>query len=419
MERRWWIDGAITGVVLVVGFGWALLMPGDSALDPFGVLLLLAGVLPLLAYRRAPLAVLAANVAVAAVYHLSDYPHEALIPATMVALFAVARYGNRRRTLLVFLVVITLTELGIFYSAESGENTAFLAIDSVGWVLVACVAGEAARLQHAYLAAIVDRAERAERSRDEEARRQVTEERLRIARDLHDLLAHTITVIQVQAGVAAHLLAERKAEPSTVIAALDTISDACVDARAELTATVGVLRSSVAEPRAPLPTLAQLGALAEPIEAAGVAVRIDRTGRVRALAPAVELVGYRIVQEALTNVAKHSGASAARVGLDYADDRLTIRVTDNGRGTGSTTTGLDSNRGMGNATTGFGIVGMTERAEAIGGTLIAAGTNGGFAVTADLPVADRGEASPGVVGKFPDAAAPVGTGRDDFAGAAS
>ncbi|MFC9438088.1 sensor histidine kinase [Nocardia sp. NPDC057030] len=415
MERRWWIDGAITGVVLFVGFGWALLMPGDSALDPLGVLLLVAGVLPLLACRRAPLAVLVANFAVAAVYHLSDYPHEALIPATMVALFAVARYGDRRRTVVVSLVVIALTELGICYSAEAGENTVFLAIDSVGWVLVACVAGEAARLQHAYLAAIVDRAERAERSRDEEARRQVTEERLRIARDLHDLLAHTVTVIQVQAGVAAHLLAERKAEPATVIAALDTISDACVDARAELAATVGVLRSAVAEPRAPLPTLAQLCALAEPLEAVGVPVRIQRTGRVRALAPAVELVGYRIVQEALTNVAKHAGATAARVDLDYADDRLRIRVTDNGHGTASATAGLGSDRGTGGTTTGFGIVGMTERAEAIGGTLTASGTAGGFAVTADLPVADRGEAGPGVLGAAP----PAGAGRDDFAGAAS
>ncbi|MEV6562386.1 sensor histidine kinase [Nocardia sp. NPDC051756] len=264
----------------------------------------------------------------------------------------------------------------------------------------------------------MDRAERAERSRDEEAHRQVTEERLRIARDLHDLLAHTITVIQVQAGVAAHLLAERKAEPATVIAALDTISAACVDARAELTATVGVLRSAVAEPRAPLPTLAQLGALAEPLEAAGVAVRVHRTGRVRALAPAVELVGYRIVQEALTNVAKHSGASAARVDLDYADDRLTIRVTDNGRGTASTTTGLGSSHEIASITTGFGIVGMTERAEAIGGSLTAAGTSGGFVVTADLPLADRGAAGPGLLGKFPDPAE-VQAGPTDFAGAAS
>ncbi|MFE9579732.1 sensor histidine kinase [Nocardia sp. NPDC006044] len=417
MERRWWIDGAITGVVLFIGFGWALLMPGNSALDPLGVLLLVAAVLPLLAYRRAPLAVLLANFAAASVYHLADYPHEALIPATMVALFAVARYGDRRRTVLVSLVVIALTELGVVYSAEPGENTAFLAIDSVGWVLVACVAGEAARLQHAYLAAIVDRAERAERSRDEEARRQVTEERLRIARDLHDLLAHTVTVIQVQAGVAAHLLAERKAEPATMIAALDTISDACVDARAELAATVGVLRSAVDEPRAPLPTLAQLRTLAESLDAAGVTVRIQRTGRVRALAPAVELVGYRIVQEALTNVAKHSGATAAQVGLDYADDRLTIRVTDNGHGTPSTAAKPEPGHGTSGTTTGFGIVGMTERAEAIGGTLTAAGTTDGFAVIADLPVADRGEAA--VLGAFSDPAEPSGAGRDDFAGAAS
>ncbi|WP_051186517.1 sensor histidine kinase [Nocardia tenerifensis] len=449
MERRWWIDGAITGVVLFIGFGWALLMPGDSALDPLGVLLLVAGVVPLLIYRIAPLPVLVANMAVAVVYHLAEYPHEALIPATMVALFAVARYGNRRRTLLVIAVVVVIAELGIFYSAEPGENTVFLAIDAIGWVLVAAVAGEAARLQHAYLAAIVDRAERAERTRDEEARRQVTEERLRIARDLHDLLAHTVTVIQVQAGVAAHLLTERKAEPATVIAALDTISDACVDARAELAATVGVLRSPVAESRSPLPTLAQLSALAEPVEAAGASVEIRRTGRVRALAPTVELVGYRIVQEALTNVAKHSGASEARVELDYADDRLGIRVIDNG----AVEVGTKDESGV--TTEGFGIVGMIERAEAIGGTVVATGTEDGFTVTAELPVVGRGMvedgsrtegtsssrvspscatedgsrtrgtsspgSSPGCAVEGGDARADAGTdvGRGDFAGAAS
>ncbi|MFG1798014.1 sensor histidine kinase [Nocardia sp. NPDC049149] len=377
MDRQWRSDGALTAAVLLIGFGWALLGPPEQrALDPLGALLMVAAILPLAVARIAAMPVLVAHTVIAAAYHASDYPHKALIPATMVALFAAARYGNRRRTVLVVLVIAPLVVGGIAIFSQSWENVWLQGFGAIGWILVACVAGEATHLQEAYLAAVVDRAERAERFRDEEASRQVTEERLRIARDMHDLLAHTITVIQIQSGVAAHLLTEGKAEPATVLGALDTIADACVDARAELAATVDVLRSRVAEPQAPPPSLARIPALTEPVEAAGIAVTLDSTGQVRALAPTVEMVGYRIVQEALTNVVKHSGATEVRVELDYLTDRLIVRVADNGRGTGG-------------ATTGFGITGMIERAAAIGGRVRTGGADTGFTVTAELPVTGR------------------------------
>lgn len=377
MDRSLRFDAALTGGLLALGFGWALLVPEQRPLDWFGALLLVVATLPLLAYRRAALSVLVAHTAAAVGYHLHEYPHEAIVPATMVALFAAARYGNRRRTVLVVLIVAPIVVLGIIGLSEAGDNTLVECIGSIGWVVVACIAGEAARLQHAYLAATVDRAERAERTRDQEARRQVAEERLRIARDLHDLLAHTITVIQVQAGVAAHLAGTRQAEPAVLAAALDTITEACADARTELAATVGVLRGPDTESLAPQPTLAQLPALAELAEAAGATVTFEITGDRRPLPPAVEMIGYRIVQEALTNVAKHAAATMAEVRLDYRADRLVLRIADNGCGGAVSDT---------EQLAGFGLLGMRERAEAVGGTVTVTRGAAGFTATAELPV---------------------------------
>lgn len=381
MDKQWRNDIGLAAAFLALEFGWAMLVPEQRSLDGIGALLLIAGAVPLAFRRFAPLAALLAHAVVVLPYHAQEYPHEAVVPSTMVLLYAVARYGNRRRTALVMLGIVTVAVLGIVLSSMGGENSLVQALGATGWIVVACIAGEAVRLQHAYLAEAVDRAERAERSRDEEARRQVAEERLRIARDLHDLLAHTITVIQVQSGVAAHLLTERHAEPDTVVAALDTISAACVDARAELAATVGVLRADGPESRGPLPSLAQVPALAEHAEAAGSTVEFVSTGPSRPLAPTVEMVGYRIVQEALTNVAKHSSATRVEVRLDYHADRLTVRIADNGHAPSG------DSRESATPATGFGVRGMTERAAAIGGTLTATAGAAGFTVIAELPVA--------------------------------
>ncbi|GAB2672748.1 histidine kinase [Nocardia goodfellowii] len=371
---RWWADGALAVVLLSSELIAAVLIPNPRPIDTFGVALLVLATAPLAARTRAPIPVLVAHMAMAIPYHANEFPHEAMIPATIVALYTAARYGNRRRTAIMIHAVLLFGLGGILMSSEGNENIALQSFAAFGWIVLACVAGEAVRLHRAYIAEVLDRAERAERSRDEEARRQVAEERLRIARDLHDLLAHTITVIQVQAGVAAHLLTERRADPETVLDALDTITGACADARAELSATVGVLRTPGAEARGPLPALAQVHSLAALAEAAGVTVEFQTTGPARRLAPTVEMVGYRIVQEALTNVAKHGCADHTAVRLEYHRDRLVIHVSDDGRGKGA-------------AAPGFGIRGMIERAEAIGGTVRAEGSARGFTVTADLPVA--------------------------------
>ncbi|MCP2299767.1 Signal transduction histidine kinase [Nocardia amikacinitolerans] len=380
MNRRWVADGVLAVVLLIVELIAAVPLAGPRPLDAFGAVLLTLATAVVVARRSWPLGVLFAHLALAIPYHANEFPHEAVVPATIVALYTVARYGTRVRTALVVAMVLLFGVGGILLSRTENENTALQAFGAVGWIVLACVAGEAVRLHRAYLAEALDRAERAERSRDAEARRQVAEERLRIARDLHDLLAHTITVIQVQAGVAAHLLTEGRADRATVVAALDTIADACADARAELAATVGVLRTPGGEPRGPLPALAQLSALAEPAEVAGVMVEFEIVGEARALLPTVEMVAYRIVQEALTNVAKHARATRALVRLDYEVDRLTVCVTDDGRGT------FDG-------APGFGIRGMVERAEAVGGSLRTLGTDAGFTVTAELPIPGAPEAA--------------------------
>ncbi|QLY27823.1 sensor histidine kinase [Nocardia huaxiensis] len=388
MRRQWLADGLLTAVLLLGGLCASAGLSGPpgpvdilESPRPFGLLgalLLAAATLPLVARRRAPLAVLAAHLVAAIPYHALEFQHEVVVPATIVALYTAARYGNRRRTLLIITGVVTFGLLGILTSRRGGENVALEAFGAIGWIVLACVAGEAVRLQRAYVAEALDRAERAERSRDEEARRQVAEERLRIARDLHDLLAHTITVIQVQAGVASHLVSEGQSDRETLTAALDTIADACSDARAELTATVGVLRAPTDEPRGPLPSLAQLPNLAEPAEVAGVTVEFTITGAVRPLPPTVELVGYRIVQEALTNIAKHAKASRAEVALDYRADRLVVRVADDGPDAAAV-----DRKAHGR---GFGVRGMIERAEAVGGRVEIASGATGFTVRAHLPV---------------------------------
>ncbi|MFE6925977.1 sensor histidine kinase [Nocardia sp. NPDC057663] len=375
MDRRWRTDAMLTAAVLAVESVLARVLAEQRPLDIVGAILLVSSTLPLVARRRAPLAALAVHIGISLIYHSMEYPHEAVFPATMVALYTVAAYGNRRRTALVIVVVVLLGVGGMLASPELHENLALQAFGATGWIVLSCVAGEAVRLHRAYLGEVLARAERAERSRDEEAERRVAEERLRIARDLHDLLAHTITVIQVQAGVAGHLLAEGHAEPAVLGAALDTIGAACADARAELGATVGVLRAPGGDSRSPLPTLEQIPVLADTVAAAGVEVTTSSTGRVRPLSPTVELVAYRIVGEALTNVVKHAGAHSVRVVLAYHDSCLVVTVADDGRGRRSTTPG-------------FGIRGMTERAEAIGGTLRATSTPTGFTVIADLPLAN-------------------------------
>jgi signal transduction histidine kinase len=246
---------------------------------------------------------------------------------------------------------------------------------AVGWVISVGGMAVALGMWRLHLREVEQRAEEAERTRDEVARRRAVEERLRIARELHDSLTHSISVIQVQAGVAVHLARKRGEE---VPPALLAIHEAGADAARELRATLGVLRSHDHDTSEDCDGsgLGQLDGMLTRARSAGLPVTVTVTGTQRPLPPAVDQAAYRIVQEALTNTSRHAGQACASVHLHYAQDGLTVQVNDDGDGVGATSAGP-----------GLGLIGMRERVSALGGRLHAGpGEGGGFQVRADLPV---------------------------------
>jgi signal transduction histidine kinase len=241
---------------------------------------------------------------------------------------------------------------------------------AAGWLVSVGVMAVASRMWLLHLREVEQRAEEAERTRDEVARRRAVEERLRIARELHDSLTHSISVIQVQAGVAEHLARKRGEE---VPPALLAIHEAGADAARELRATLSVLRSTE---DGDCSGLGQLESLVARARAAGLPVTVTVTGAARSLPAEVDQAAYRIVQEALTNVSRHAGLAAASVCLQYRPEGLTVQVDDDGPG------GDDRPAG-----TGLGLVGMRERVSVLGGRLHAGPRDsGGFRVRAELPV---------------------------------
>ena len=238
-----------------------------------------------------------------------------------------------------------------------------------------------------HLREVEQRAEEAERTKDEAARRRAVEERLRIARELHDSLTHSISVIQVQAGVAVHLARKRGEE---VPPALLAIQEAGADASRELRATLQVLRSAEDGDSS---GLCQLDSLVARARTAGLPVTVTVTGAERPLPPDVDQAAYRIVQEALTNVSRHAGSAGAGDGVSasvrlwYTPDTLTVQVDDDGKGTVfSTDTSTGTSTGTWPSGLGLGLVGMRERVSALGGRLQAGPQDdGGFRVRAELP----------------------------------
>src|SRR5215813_9772255 len=242
---------------------------------------------------------------------------------------------------------------------------------AAGWVISAGVMVVTIRMWQLHVREVEERADEAVRTRDEAARRKAMEERLRIARELHDSLTHSISVIQVQAGVAVHLARKRGED---VPPALLAIQEAGADAVRELRATLGVLRS---EEDGDGSGLSQLDSLVARARAAGLPVIVTVTGARRRLPPEVDQAAYRIVQEALTNVSRHAGHACASVHLHYTPEALSIQVDDDGKVT------VTGTRPSG---PGLGLAGMRERVSALGGQLQAGPQDGGgFRVRAELP----------------------------------
>ncbi|NUS57812.1 MAG: sensor histidine kinase [Streptomycetaceae bacterium] len=362
--------------------GAALRWPGDRPTDGLGIALLMTGNL-LVAFRRWRAGLtLVAVIAVILPYHILGYRHEAAVPGALLALGSFAAEVRRTKALLVGLGLAVIGLSSMIYIQDGRIDAGHLG--AAGWIFASAVAGQAWRANKNYVGSIIDRAERAERTREEEALRRVAEERVRIARDLHDVLAHSITLIGVQAGVAAHLARQPQPEGPVLADALETIADSCRAAREEVRATLRVLRDEGEEPEhGAVPGLSGLADLADAVRATGLEVELGLRVEPGEVGPAVGVAAYRIVQEALTNVVRHAKAERVRVDAVREGGMLRLTVVDDGVGA------LAGRGEAADGPGGFGILGMSERARSVGGMVSAwPGEDGGFRVEAWLPVGD-------------------------------
>ncbi|WP_147942448.1 sensor histidine kinase [Microbispora hainanensis] len=300
-----------------------------------------------------------------------------VVPA-MITAYTIAVRTERRTTAAVLLISAALLMAAGLVLQPLSWSTVTRTCSTVIFPLAAGVLGHSAQNRRAYLAAVEERALRAEESRESEARRRVAEERVRIARELHDLVAHEITLANAQATVAAHFFDSRPEQARTSLRQLVETTRQALD---ELRATVGLLRESGdhAQPAEPAPGLAQLPTLIESFRRAGLTVSVHEEGPAGTLPPGLDLTAYRIIQEALTNVTKHAGIGRARVGLAWTRDLVTLTITDDGPGD-HTIPGPSAGSG------GYGLIGIRERVTAVGGRLVAGRRpEGGFRVVAELP----------------------------------
>jgi len=328
--------------------------------------------------QRLPMTILVASAAAAVVATITDARREVFVAATVIAVYTVAsRAGRRIAWLAGGFTALALSVTGVIWTDEGWQNLAIVA-----WIGMATAFGDATRTRRAYIAAVEERARRAEQTREQEARRQVAEERVRIARDLHDVVAHHIAVINVHAGLASHTLRSNpdKAEESLnhVLQAAQTVLD-------ELATILAVLRQNTdsAAPTEPVRGLSRLGELLESLATAGLRVGHHQDGKARPLPPAVDHAAYRIAQEALTNAHKHGAGATAQLRIEYTPDGIVIDVS-NPAPNSSTGTGV-----------GHGLTGMRERALAVGGTFTAGRTpSSHFHVKTVLPTAAEPERTP-------------------------
>ncbi|MEV1146301.1 sensor histidine kinase, partial [Micromonospora sp. NPDC049799] len=344
---------------------------------------LLVGCAALVLRRRHPLPVLAVVTGTAAVSILVEQARGPFVLTVALAAYTVANRTDRRTAAVAGAVsAVVVGAAAVVTLGVSWVDPAVVVL--LLWFGVAVAAGDAVRSRRAYVAVLEERALRAEQTREEEARRRVAEERLRIARELHDVVAHHIALINVQAGVAGHLL---RGQPDAAEEALGHVRAASRTVLDELATVLGVLRrdEETEAPVEPAPSLNRLDALVEGF-ATGQPVRWTVAGQPRPLPTAVDVAAYRIIQESLTNAHKHAPGAAVAVRLRYDAAGLTIEVRDDGAGSPSPAPdGPGSTPGA-----GMGLLGMRERAESVGGTFTAGPRPAdGFLVRADLPAPEE------------------------------
>ncbi len=386
IRRRWGLpplaaDLLLAGVLTVLSLG-ALLGPRERPYGPVSwaaIALTLAGTLPLVARRRYPVAVCAVAAVAEALFLITGpltRPGAGL--GLAVALYTLATRTERRASLRLASLGAGVNALVLLAGIALGRADSVVnLVGMTALVAGSWSAGENVRTRRAYLAQLEERARRLEAEREEDARRAVREERAHIARELHDVVAHHVSAIAVQAGVAA-AIAER--QPERAREALTFIQQTSRQALTEMRTLLTVLRSDeeIGAERAPQPSLAQVAHLVGQSRAAGLSVTLEVEGAPRPLPEALDLSAYRIVQEALTNSLKHASRSQARVLVHYAPDALELEISDNGHG--ATAAGDGAGRGL---------ISMRERVALFGGELAAGpAPDHGFRVRARLPLGE-------------------------------
>ncbi|MFD9701417.1 sensor histidine kinase [Lentzea sp. NPDC059081] len=356
-----------TDVLLAVAVLGAVAWWGWGRLDALGWVVAAVCSVALCFRRGYPLAVSVFTLVACVVYYPASQVDGVVWPALVVALYTAA--ANAQLATVVVMTAVALLAFAVFgYGQEMPNLDVAAPFLLAGWFVAAVAVGGVVHNRRAYLREVLER-------REEEFRSRAAEERLRIARELHDVLGHNIALINVQASATLHRLAER---PDAAEAALTAIKDASKEALRELRATLGLLRQAdESAPVAPAPDLSRVGELADVARAAGLAVTVRVEGEPRPVPAEVGLAGFRIVQESLTNVARHAAASEVVITLRYGAAEVGVVVEDNGRGD------VGPVRRQGG-----GLLGMAERVKAVGGDLVAASrSSGGFRVSARLPLA--------------------------------
>jgi signal transduction histidine kinase len=371
-------------------------------LGHLGYVLLIVSGLVLAVRRRWPAPVFITAALASLVYYTLDFSDGPGWIGLFVALYTLTAYGDGRKSLVIAGVGITVLAAGWLIAAADIEPTA-----AIGWVffriaasVMAAALGESVRSRHVIAAEAQERARQAERTREEEARSRVDAERLRIAREVHDTVAHAIAIINVQAGVTAYLLDKR---PERARGALVTIEQTSAQALHEMRAVLGVLRDSD-NGRVPHPGLGQINELTAMAREAGLDIKLEVSPSAAPLPSVVDHTAYRILQESITNVIRHVGPTQVTVALDYGTDVLEVRVADEGGRDASDDDAASPDALAGypagtvtgsSAEPGSGIVGMRERCGLLGGELTAGPRPcGGFEVKARLPLAPAGTVHP-------------------------
>ena len=372
------LDAAVPVLVGAVIFAGAFLHGGASE-RPLPLILGAAAALSLVARRRAPAWTLALSSALVLVlFHVDHATGTVAVIAPAVALYSLALTRGRLQQLLAAVAAVSAVVLADVL--HPGRLTLLQTLGHVLLVAIPLLAAEAIRTHRSYLSLLLERLQLSERARKQEAERRAEQERMRIARELHDVVAHTLTEINVQAAAAAE-----RATAGSERDALERIERTSHTAIAELRAILGVLRDpgSPSAPVAPAPGVHNITELVDRARDSGALVQLTITGaQPPRVADAVSLAAYRIVQESLTNARRHASGAPVAVKLGFGSSCLSIAVQN------GSVAALDGASGSenGNGTApGVGLQGMHERATAVGGTLQAGPTGHGFQVAAELP----------------------------------